>query len=67
MNKPTTGAELLLLQIENEMAPTETALLAGQASDLAEYKRMCGYLQGLERASQLVKDLAKQMENDDDE
>lgn len=67
MSHPTTGAERLLLRIENEKTPYVTALLAGNATDYADYKRMCGFLQGLDRAAEEIKALAKQMENDDGE
>lgn len=67
MTQVTTGADLLLLRIEAERTPYATALLAGNAVDYADYKRMCGVLQGLDRAAEQIKALAKQMEHDDDE
>jgi hypothetical protein len=33
---------------------------------LEEYKRLCGSLQGLDYAKQMIKDLAKKLENEDE-
>lgn len=39
----------------------------GSIADIAEYKRLCGVIQGLDFASDVVTDLATRMEQQDDE
>lgn len=38
----------------------------GSIGSHEEYKRLCGFIQGLEAAAQLIDDLAKEMETDDE-
>jgi hypothetical protein len=40
---------------------------SGRVADFAEYRHVCGVLRGLDRANELVTDLAKKMELSDDD
>lgn len=45
-----------------------TAYLAGNsAKDIEEYRRLCGVVQGLHLAEDIIKDLAKRQEQNADE
>jgi hypothetical protein len=39
----------------------------GGAKDFPDYKKLCGTIQGLVYAKEVITDLAKRLENDDDE
>mgnify|MGYP003655113893 CR=1 FL=1 len=58
---------LLLRQIADEQAVQGRWIAAGNAKDFADYQRVCGVIQGLARAENLVKDLVQKMERNDDE
>lgn len=58
---------LLLQQIADERTVQSMWISAGNAKDFAEYQRICGVIQGLTRAENLVKDLVRKMERNDDE
>jgi hypothetical protein len=39
----------------------------GSVKDFSEYQRICGVIQGLDTAKQIITDLADRMENTEDE
>lgn len=39
----------------------------GSIKDFPEYQKLCGVIQGLDTAKQIITDLAKRLETDDDE
>lgn len=39
----------------------------GSIKDFAEYQKLCGVIQGLDTAKQIITDLAKRLETEDDE
>lgn len=55
----------LLNEIQQRKAGVETAVLRGVAS-LDEYKSLTGEIRGLSFAQQLLTDLVRKLENDDD-
>ena len=57
--------EYLDSKLKEERSVIIDSIVQGKL-DEAEYKRLCGALQGLDLASNLIKDLAKRMENDDE-
>ena len=42
-------------------------LVAGKAAGVEEYKRLCGFVEGLRFAKEIIKDLQKRQEQDADE
>lgn len=38
----------------------------GNLKEMTEYHKLCGFIQGLEFAKELVTDLSKRMDNDDE-
>jgi hypothetical protein len=57
--------EYLDSKLKEERSVIIDSIVQGKL-DEAEYKRLCGALQGLDLASNLIKDLATRMENDDE-
>jgi hypothetical protein len=53
-------------EIKKELDPVQTALLAGQAKDFAEYRHLCGVLRGLASAESILKDLVQKLEKEDE-
>lgn len=56
--------EYLDSKLQEERSLIIEALIQGKL-DEAEYKRLCGALQGLELAKNHIKDLAKRIEQDE--
>ena len=52
-------------KLQEERTLIIEALIQGKL-DEGEYKRLCGAIQGLELASNYLKDLAKRLERDDE-
>ena len=61
----TTQLDYLLSKFDEERTLIIDALIQGKL-DGAEYKRLCGALQGLDLAKNHVKDLAKRLERNDE-
>ena len=57
--------EYLEAKLQEERILIVEAIVQGKL-DEAEYKRLCGALQGLELAKNHIKDLAKRLERDDE-
>jgi len=58
--------EHLLTRFKEERATREQALTSGSPKDYAAYQNICGFIQGLDRADSIVKDLVRKMEKEDD-
>jgi hypothetical protein len=56
----------LLKKIVEERIMRETACSGGVAKDFAEYRNICGVIQGLSLAESIVKDLVQKLEHDDE-
>ena len=63
----TRVLEVISSQIDDQVAAIQEHLGTGQAEDYAQYREMCGKLTGLLLARRLVKDLQRNLEQDDDE
>jgi hypothetical protein len=60
-----TGLELLTSQLDSQIARVKDCMVE-QALEHTEYLRLRGLIQGLDYAKQIINDLAKRMENDDE-
>ena len=61
-----TEFEYLLNKISEEVKSIEYNIARGSAKDYAEYQHLCGKLRGLLVAEDLIKDLQKRMEDNDE-
>lgn len=59
--------EYLIDKLNNEVLSVTSYLAANSASGIEEYRRLCGVIQGLHLAEDIIKDLAKRQEQDADE
>jgi hypothetical protein len=62
-----TALEILLKQCREKQEQLSTALAGSAAKDYAEYRAICGEIRGLSYAESLILDLAKRLENSDDD
>ena len=58
--------EFLLSKISEEVQSLEYNIARGSAKDYAEYQHLCGKLRGLLTVEDIVKDLQKRMEENDE-
>lgn len=58
--------DIVLKELGERKSSLTTALVSGAAKDYAEYKYLTGEFRGLSLAEQTIKDLVRQMENDDE-
>ena len=56
----------LVKEIAKERISREAACSGGNLKDFAEYKNLCGVIQGLSLAESIVKDLVQKLEHDDE-
>ena len=56
----------LLKEIAKERVMKEVACSGGNLKDFAEYKNLCGVIQGLSLAESIIKDLVQKLEHDDE-
>ena len=63
----TRVLEVISSQIDDQVTALHEHLGAGLAEDYAVYRGMCGRLHGLLLAKRIVKDLQRNLENDNDE
>ena len=61
-----TAFEVLLKQYREKREQLSDYLASGGAKDYAEYRAICGEIQGLLFAEREVSDLAKNLENSDE-
>lgn len=59
--------EYVIGKINDEISSVTSYLASNHASGIEEYRRLCGVVQGLNLAKDIVKDLAKRLEQDADE
>jgi hypothetical protein len=53
-------------EIVKQRETYETAVQRGSAKDFAEYKNLCGIIQGLTAAESILNDLVQKLEKSDD-
>lgn len=58
--------EYLLTKISEEVKSLEYNIARGSANDYAEYQHLCGKVRGLLVAEDLITDLQKRMEDNDE-
>lgn len=63
----STPYEYIKSKLDERRTEIEQHLGRGAAKDFNEYQKLCGFIQGLDFANELTKDLQKRMENDEDE
>lgn len=56
----------LLKEIAKERVSREAACSGGNLKDFAEYKNLCGFIQGLSLSESIIKDLVQKLEHDDE-
>ena len=61
-----TALEVLLKQCREKQEQLMQALAGSAAKDYAEYRAICGEIRGLSYTESLIIDLAKKLENSDD-
>ena len=66
MNGDTQALHHLIKEIAKERVTKEVACAGGNLKDFAEYKNLCGVIQGLNLAESIVKDLVQKLERDDE-
>ena len=59
--------EVLVQELDREVTGKRDWVASGQATDYADYKRICGEIHGLLLAKQEILDLKRKMEHSDDE
>ena len=59
--------DFLKTKFLEERKEIEQFISQGSLKDIAEYAKLCGVIQGLDRALSVVTDLATRMEHEDDE
>ena len=63
----TRVLDVISSQIDDQVTAIQEHLGAGLAEDYAVYREMCGRLHGLLLAKRIIKDLQRNLEQDDDE
>ena len=58
--------DVLVQELDRELAQKRDWVASGQAKDFADYQRMCGEIHGLLIARQEVLDLKQKMEHSDE-
>ena len=58
--------DVLVLELDKNIAQKRDWVASGQAKDFADYQRMCGEIHGLLIARQEITDLKQKMENSDE-
>lgn len=58
--------EVLLIELDKDIAQKRDWVASGQAKDFADYQRMCGEIHGLLIARQEITDLKQKMEHSDE-
>lgn len=65
MNRDDSGLNYLLRLLDERRQIAADNILTGRAPP-EEYHRLCGVIQGIDFAKDIIKDLAKRMEDDDE-
>jgi len=61
-----TEVDLLRGKYQEEIAAKVEFLASGNAKDYADYRHICGVIRGLRTADEVLIDLAKRLEHEDD-
>lgn len=61
-----SALDYLNSKLEEERSNVTSFLSQGTVKSFEEYHRLCGIIQGLDAAKNLISDLAKRMETDDE-
>lgn len=61
-----TPLEYVDSKLNERRKQIEETLASGVAKDYAEYQRLCGVISGLDFATQVILDLAKRLEKNDE-
>ena len=64
--KNETPVEYLVGKLNEQVESVTAHLSRGGVANIEEYRRLTGVIQGLNTAIDLIKDLAKQMEENDE-
>jgi hypothetical protein len=67
MSQYANEYDYLISTLTDEVDSVKEHLAANGAKDIEEYRRLCGVVQGLSLAKDIIKDLAKRLEQDADE
>ena len=62
-----TALDYIKTKILEERKAMEEFISQGSLKDIAEYAKLCGIIQGLDRALGITSDLANRLEHDEDE
>ena len=62
-----TALDYLKTKLLEERKEMEQFISQGSLKDIAEYAKLCGIIQGLDRALGVISDLANRLEHEDDE
>ena len=54
-------------RLNDERRKLESVIASGRIEDFAEYKRLCGYIQGIDAANEIITSLAKRNEEQEDD
>jgi hypothetical protein len=63
----TNEYDYLIGKLTEQEGVVAQHLVDGKAIDIEEYKRLCGFVQGLRFAKETIKDLQERQEQDADE
>ena len=64
--KNETPVEYLVSKLNEQVESVTSHLSRGGVANIEEYRRLTGVIQGLNTAIDLIKDLAKQLEENDE-
>ena len=67
MKQYTDAYEFLFDKLSEQEDVVAHHLVNGKASGIEEYKRLCGFVEGLRYAKETIKDLQERQEQDADE
>ena len=67
MKQYVNDYEYLIKKLDEEVESVKAYLANNHASGIEEYRRLCGVIQGLTLAKEVMKDLQKRREQDADE
>lgn len=62
----TTPLDYVESKLNERRKQIEDTLASGVAKDYVEYQRLCGVISGLDYATQIILDLAKRLEREDE-
>lgn len=63
----SSAIEYLTSKVDEQRKIVEEHVVRGNIKEFSEYQKLCGVIQGLDFTKQLILDLAKKLENDDEQ